>query len=53
MSKHSPKKYSTEARDPKTKEKVIAYAFSCIPCQVYGKLFKSKSARDRFAKEHQ
>lgn len=34
-------------------EKVARYSFTCPPCEVYGKSFPTKSARDTAAEKHQ
>lgn len=47
---HKPKYYSTSAKH--NGRIVLARAFSCAPCRIYGKLFGSAKSRAQFAKEH-
>lgn len=48
MNKHLPRRHATEQRDPLTGEKITVYKASCAPCNVWGKAFRSRAARDRF-----
>lgn len=47
---HKPKYYSTSANYKG--RVVLARAFSCAPCKIYGKLFGSAKSRAQFAKDH-
>jgi len=49
---HRIRKHAQEGRHPETREKLVAYCFSCSTCNVF-RHFTSRAMRDREAKAHE
>jgi hypothetical protein len=50
LNKHFIRKYATDAKVDGVR--VTVYCFSCTPCNINGKTYATKSARDKRAEEH-